>query len=333
MNHEILTDALMDLPDRFIGEAAGEASPHRAARGVRQVLAVAAALILLVGLGVPALAAGNEAFNDALYRVFPGLAQAMKPVQLSCENNGICMEVISAQVEDGTARVYLSIRDLTGDRIDETVDLFDSYHMNLPARAMSGHCEQIAYDPETRTATFLCTLEGWDAAKLSNKVTFSLGCFISGKRTVTGDVMTFVPAELGEGTLWQGVRPRGYGYTGEKPPAEMLTPLAAPLAVPAEGVQVTGLAYANGLLHVQHHYDDVKRLDIHGFPIMLDPEGREASSQWNISAFDGTGAGSYEDNVYAIPADDTGVYTIRGEYVIASRYVEGCWQVTFPVGE
>ena len=334
---EKLSYALDALPERMIDEAADvqQFGRSRVQHMARRITAIAAALAMLVSIGVPALAAGNEAFNEALYRVFPGLAQAMKPVQLTCEDNGIRMEVISARVENGTANVYLSIQDLTGDRIDETVDLFDSFHMNLPADCITGHCEQIAYDPDTHAATFLCTLEGWDAAKLSNKVTCSLRCFISGKQTLTCDVMTFVPAELAAGPSWEGVVFRGYGSNeGDRPIGmQMLLPQAQPLAEPVAGVQLTGLAYLDGQLHVQHHYQDIKYLDNHGFPMVLDPDGHELWSDYQVSAHDQSHIGSYEDDVYTIPSTDTRPYTLRGEYTIATQYMEGRWQVTFPVGE
>lgn len=337
MMKEKISGVMSTLPDRFIEEAM-EVQPTRSGHHrqiLRRMTAIAAALVMLVGVGVPALAASNEAFNAALYRVFPGLAQAMKPVQLSCEDNGIRMEVLSASVEDGTARVYLSLQDMTCDRIDETVDLFDSFHMNLPADLMTGHCEQIAYDPDAKAATFLCTLEGWDAAKLSNKVTFSLHCFISGKKTVTCDVLTFVPADLPEGALWEGVTLRGYGSSDGTKLTEMLLPQAQPLAEPADGVQVTGLAYVNGILHVQHHYDDIKYLDIHGFPTLIASDGTmvEDPTSTNASAFDASKIGSYEDDTFSIPQTDTRPYTLRGEYTIATQYTEGHWQVTFPIGE
>lgn len=335
MMKEKLSGALNALPERMIEEAMTvQPVRHNSHRQMlRRITTIAAALLMLVGVGVTALAASNEAFNDALYRVFPGLAQAMKPVQLSCEDNGIRMEVISASVEDGTARVYLSMQDLTADRIDETVDLFDSFHMNLPADSMTGHCEQIAYDPDTKTATFLCTLEGWDAAKLSNKVTCSVRCFISGKKTVECDVMTFVPADLPEGELWDGVILRGYGTNDGTAPTEMLLPLAQPLAEPADGVQVTGLAYVNGTLHVQHHYDDIKYLDIHGFPTIIAPDGSVVDDGNNkqASAYDESKIGSYEDDYFTLPQTDTRPYMLRGEYTIATQHTEGRWQVTFPI--
>ena len=41
---------------------------------------------------------------------------------------------------------------MTGDRIDETTDLFDSYSIHTTADSMSG-CESVSYDKETKTKT------------------------------------------------------------------------------------------------------------------------------------------------------------------------------------
>lgn len=124
-------------------------------RPYRRYAALAAAAVLCVLLTVPALAfAGVAPAYEVLYAISPAIAQTLKPVQLSCEDNGIRMEVISAAVQGNRADIYISIQDLTGDRIDETVDLFDSYQIN---RSFDGSatCQLASYDAQRKEATFL----------------------------------------------------------------------------------------------------------------------------------------------------------------------------------
>ena len=54
---------------------------------------------------------------EALEVNFPGVADKLKPVNLSCEKQGIRMNVISALVEDDKSWVVYSLQDLEGDRI------------------------------------------------------------------------------------------------------------------------------------------------------------------------------------------------------------------------
>ena len=72
------------------------------------------------------------------------------PVQKSDTNNGIKMEVVSADIRGDTARIYITMQDLIGDRVDETIDLYDSYDIRLPFDG-TGFCGKVGYDPNTRT--------------------------------------------------------------------------------------------------------------------------------------------------------------------------------------
>jgi hypothetical protein len=68
------------------------------------------------------------------------------------------MEVVSAEKEDKRVYIYISMRDLEENRIDETIDLYDSVMLNLPYGFM-GNCTKIGFDEETQTATFLITID------------------------------------------------------------------------------------------------------------------------------------------------------------------------------
>lgn len=99
---------------------------------------------------------GSCGFSPAyefLYTLSPSAAQKLKPVSMISEDNGIKIEVISAYVESGEAKILISVQDLEEDRIDETTDLFDSFSINTSFDCSSS-CENIKYDAETETAVF-----------------------------------------------------------------------------------------------------------------------------------------------------------------------------------
>ena len=81
-------------------------------------------MILLLACMVTALAAAfNEEFNTWLYNAWPEAALKLMPVDLSCENAGIRMEVKSASVLDSELLISYTMEDLEGDRLrmgDET---------------------------------------------------------------------------------------------------------------------------------------------------------------------------------------------------------------------
>lgn len=143
-------------------------------------------------LTVPVLAASVEPVYELIYLVSPSAAQFFVPVQKSDTNKGIKMEVVSADIRGDTARIYITMQDLIGDRVDETIDLYDSYDIRLPFDG-TGFCEKVGYDPNTRTETFLITIKT-DGQKIAGKkITFSVGMFLSDKH-VYDDIQ--IPVDL-----------------------------------------------------------------------------------------------------------------------------------------
>ena len=111
---------------------------------VRAGLAVAVALVMVLGL-TTALAAFSGDVNQMLYRIWPRAAMALRPVNLTSDSQGIRMNVVSASLSGPESIVMLTMQDLEGDRIDETMDLFDTANLQLPYDG-SGTCVQTGYD-------------------------------------------------------------------------------------------------------------------------------------------------------------------------------------------
>ena len=296
---------------------------------------LAACLCLVCVLAVPAMAAFSPAFYELLYAVTPATAQFFKPVQRSCEDNGIRMEVTAAYIHENTAEIYLSMRDLTGKRFDETVDLFDSYRLHTPFDC-TGHCQLASYDPDTHTATFLVTLEQWDRQSIEGeKLTFSVQKLLSGKKSWEG---TLDGVDLG-GSLTsatQTVQPRGlsgdlFGSDGGKS-VTVLKPGDA-IASPVDGVTLTGIGYVDGRLHVQVYYADILKTDNHGSISLVNREtGEQIECGGSAAFFDDAGTGSYEDYVFTgIEAYALDTYALYGMFVTSAGPVEGNWSVTFPL--
>ena len=310
--------------------AAADRAPKKKPRWLR-VCAVAACLALVLGLTIPAMAA-IPAVYEVLYTLSPATAQFFQPVALASEDNGIRMEVSAVYIHENTAEIYITMQDRTGDRLDETTDLFDSYQIHTPFHT-TGHCDQAGYDPATKTATFLVTLEQWNKQNITgDKVTFSVGALLSHKQEFEGLLadVTLSDAALSPDT--QGIGSRG--SSGEKVDPVVLVPGEA-LSTPVEGVTVTGLGYVNGCLHVQTHYDDILNTDNHGYVTLVHREtGEVIQRESSISFFDSDGTGSYQDECFPeIPPETLGEYQLYGNFVTAPEAIKGNWSVTFPLEE
>lgn len=303
--------------------------------------AMAACFCLVFSLAVPVMAASIPAFYDMLYAISPAAAQFFKPVQLSCEDNGIRMEVVATYIHEDTAEIYISMQDLEGTRLDETVDLFDSYQINSPFD-YTGHCKLSNYDPDTQTAIFLITIEQWNEQNIiGDKLTFSIREFLSNKKTYKGiiDGVSLDSIELNSAT--QTVQPRGLGgidpfdeFTSSNTRGELtVLKTAGSISSPIDGVTLTGIGYVDGHLHVQLYYEDILKTDNHGSIALLNSEtGEMLTCNGSISFFDDAREGSYEDYVFTgVAADALGDYELYGDFVTSLGSVEGNWSVTFPL--
>ena len=134
--------------------------PHRARKPLKIILAVAAALACVS----TAVAANQEAVLRVLYQIAPGMAEYLQPVGQVCEDRGVKLEVVSADVEGSTAKVYLSLTDPAGSVFgDAAPDMYDSWHLDYPrlgrTAPLSCGCSTVDYDPSTRTATYFLQID------------------------------------------------------------------------------------------------------------------------------------------------------------------------------
>ena len=103
--------------------AAGQAKGAKGTRGLRTGLILAMVTVLLLGT-FTAFAATNERVNTWLYEFWPEAATALMPANTSSVKEGIRLELVSAEVQDGELTMVFSLEDLEGDRIgpETTVD-------------------------------------------------------------------------------------------------------------------------------------------------------------------------------------------------------------------
>ena len=338
MKNENILDAIGMINDDVIREAKAYKRSNILSLHKRLVASVAA-IVICFTLAVPALAATVPAFYEVLYSISPATAQFFKPVQKSCEDNGIRMDVVAAHISKDTAEIYISMQDLEGTRIDETTDLFDSYNINTPFDC-SGHCEFVSYDPTTKTATFLITVEHWNEQKIEGKkLTFNVRNLLSNKQNFAGVIADIDLANTDLTTMTQIVEPRGIGGAEfaeqDNSNKNSLAVLKADqsIAFPIDGVMITAVGYVNDNFHVQVYYENIHKTDNHGAISLKNPvTGEIVPCSGSFSFFDAEKTGSYQDYVFAdISTTELLNYQLYGEFVTSAGSIEGDWSVTFPL--
>ena len=298
---------------------------------LRRLMATAAAAAVL--LATPALAAQTEPGYHLLYALSPAAAQFFQPVQKACTDSGVTVEVASVRVEDDTAQAYIALR---GEAVDANIDLFDSYSFHFPFDQTS-HCERAGFDPETNTAFFLVTARTMDGSDipLGGKMSFSLGCFLTGKQALEGEEVSLKLSDYaGEaGTAEDFLRTGGGGNLELMDSAPMLRP-GGVLAEPAPGLTVTAAGYADGLFHVQLCQGDATALDNHGFLWLEDGEGTRLKSLGSVGFADLREEGDrldYDEYLFDVPPEELENCTLHGDFWTASARIDGNWRITFPL--
>lgn len=340
MNKDKLMDALGMIDQELVADAHSPAVRKRRSP-TKLVLALATALMLVFAASLTAMAAADvDAAYEMLYGFSPTVAQLVKPVNESCVENGIKMEVISAEISGSDAYIYISMEDLEGDRIDGTIDLYDSYDINRSFDS-AANCERVSYDEETGKATFLIHIQTMDGKDIRRgKVTFSVGYFLSNKNIIE-EQLTVDLTKVTEAENTQSIpseRFRGDIMTGEA-----LAPVEGGLYIPARGAQITAIGYIDGRLHLQVRYDDIWRTDNHGWITLEDEHGNvldcEEYQFWGGEREEHR-LGShvilgypdyYQEYVWDISPEELSGCSLHGAFWLCDTLVEGDWEVTFPL--
>lgn len=296
--------------------------------------AVLLAVILCVTVALPTFAANVEPIYQIMYRISPAIAQNFRLVRQSDEDNGIKMEVVSAYIHDDTAEVYITMQDLTGDRIDETIDLYDSYYIHTPFDS-SAHCERLGYDAQTKTATFLITVTQMDGKQIQgDKLTFSVKQFLSKKKEYKGFQ---IPVDLKNVTT--APQTQKIDLTGRTDrnadSLEVITPGTPSSVFPAQDMALTGLAFVDGKLHVQIALKNRSENDNWAECYLVNAEGEQINSEGggSYSFIQQTGAErtDYLEYVFSVTPQELADCSLLADIWTSGCSTKGNWNVTFPL--
>ena len=320
---------------RFAGKEA------RSSLYVRRFAAASVLLFVLVFTATPILAARVPLVYELMSYVSPQIAQYFMPVKKASVDNGIKMEVVSAYIHENKAEIYITLQDLTGNRVDQTTDLYDSYSIRRPFDS-SATCDLLGYEEETKTATFLITIEEWGNHNITgDKITFSVREFISDKhyyREIPVDInLADIPLSpaVKEVRFGGGGGPEFMTYFSREDWTAIVLEPSSPLPLEVDGISFTGAGYVDGKLHLQTAVTDLSAPDNHGYFYFTDRGGNKVQNIYSVSFGEESENGSirYNEFVYDIPQEQIGDYALYGNFTTTGNYTKGSWQVTFPLME
>lgn len=336
MKADKLLDSIGMINEEYVEEAISPTPKVHRSKSIIKLSLIAVVVILCVTLIVPTFAVVVTKPDEYLYAMFPAIAQKLKPVQMSCVDNGIKLEVISANVTDTEAQVYVSLQDLEGDRVDATTDLFDSYHIRRPFDS-SATCNMVRFDEETKTATFLIDIDWHNSRKVTgSKVTFSLKEFLSHKQKYEGFIDGIDLSQIGEAKeTITNVSIRGGSYIDEEQDllnenSLYLKPATGSIVdLPVDGVEITGMGYINGKLHIQALYHNIHDFDNHGWISIVDKYGNKYNGEQSVAFWAEDEVSSYEEEVFNISPEELASSKLHCRFVTTDTITRGDWEVTF----
>lgn len=316
---------------------------------LKPIAAVAAACLCLL-ITMPVLADNLPYVEKLLNLISPELAEQFVPVQMSDEAQGIRMEVVAINLKEDGAQVYVTMQDLQGDRLDETTDLYDSYSLHVPFDSVA-NCQNLGYDAETKTITFLININAMEGAKedwfrqiKNQRITFSIREIIGQKTEYEAIEIPIALTEadleaeamsthLSGGSGWYLKQDKSLlDRLDPRPVTRVLRPEEGDERFSIEGIEFTGLGYVDGYLHVQYGVPNRLENDNHGHFFLKDAQGNERMYDGKVS-FRGTTKETehidYEDCIFDIASEELDDYTLYGYFMTSGLQLEGNWEVKF----
>jgi hypothetical protein len=295
-------------------------------------LVASAFVVLSAGVG----AARIPSFNNLIANVSPEIALMLQPIEIISENEGIKMEVVAAMNDSEMAVIYVTLQDLTGNRIDETLDLYD-YSIT---GAQMFNSQIVNYDETTDTATL--RIRGNGGENLNNrKVNFRISSFLSDKQTfkfavnanlseITSNSPKTVPLDMdsvlgGGGKLYQKLEKQGT--------IQILKPNETEITLPEiKFMHISNMGIIDNRLHVQAKWNK-DNIDEHGYFYFVDKLGNEIHpSSINFGTDEAghtTYGNEYEEYIFDANSVDLQEQELFGHFVTNRKYTTGNWNATF----
>lgn len=308
--------------------------PKRKLKKVALSLVASTAILFSAGVG----AAHIPSFNNLISNVNPDVALMLQPIEKSSESNGIRAEVVGAMNDTEMAVIYLTLQDMSGNRIDETVDIYD-YSLT---GAQMFNSQIIDFDEATNTALFRIQANGGRELK-DRKVNFLIESFLSHKETFEQPInanlsalTNIVPETIsldmsnipgGGGPLYHQLSKEGI--------VQVLKPNKNSISLPGiHFMHISNIGVIDNRLHIQANWT-ANGIDDHGYFYFIDENGNEVHPSNINFGTDDSGETNYgkefTEYIFSIDNIDFNNDKLMGYFVSSEKFITGNWSTTFRI--
>ncbi|WP_084780176.1 DUF4179 domain-containing protein [Bacillus massilinigeriensis] len=300
------------------------------------VIPLVASLFLMFSVGVGA--ATIPGINHLLSIVSPKIALLLQSIDVSSEDKGIKMNVIGAMNDDEMAVIYVTMQDLTGNRIDETLDIYD-YSLT------EGHMfnsQIVDYDETSKTATLRIQANGGESFN-NKKIKFHINSFLSHKQIYEAVKVNTNLLEVKNNTPQtisldlnniSGGGGKSFNELKEQGTIQVLKPGGNKLYLPEiDFMYISNMGFIDNRLHILTKWtgDDI---DSHGNFYFVNSSGDKIHAS-NISfGIDKSGNIDYgnEYREYIFDANNNlSELRLLGDFVSNGNHTVGNWNTTFKI--
>lgn len=177
------------------------------------------------------------------------------------ENDDMHLEVISIKIDENIAKLYITLKDLRGNRVNDSISL-SSFSIDGLKTASLGS-EMLGFDKETKKAIFMITITDFENIldTITEKITFSIHEFSTSNLywDENEDLNIDISEIISQKTDTKEVNLVGAsGYYRENTGKEVFSQKAtvleeniSPVNIGIEDINIVACAFIDGKLHIQ----------------------------------------------------------------------------------
>ena len=308
---------------------------------LKPAIGICTLCLLFMVVATPVLAKEVPFLYSMIQRYAPALSDSIVPQELSSSSQGIKMQVEAVEVKGNEAEVLVSFTDEEGfDYINGEVDMYDSYGLySYAAESNIGGCFFLEYNPSEDKAYFKIDVK-CDFNSFSDKVTFKVGQLLTrySQEKQDIDILNRISKPVTkkiEINGWSGEENwyDGRGLVQENEFTAWVLDRGLLEDKYAKELNVTGVAYMDGILRVQVCRGNFRDVDRHMELYLVRVDGTEQHEDYSVSwqqIINGEVA-LMEEYWFEVAEEELPNCSMYGIYHITDGSVEGSWDVTFAI--